>query len=257
MNLQRYKLTLEYNGAPFCGWQRQNEVPSVQQALEEAITAFSGQRVEVYAAGRTDAGVHARGQVVHVDFEAFTKPMSGFEILKAINAHLRPAPVSVIAAEPCAPDFHARHMAVNKLYRYRIVTRPAALALDKGYAWLSYQPLDVPAMQKAAGYMLGQHDFSAFRAAECQAHTAVRTLDRLDVSVRAYDHEGAQEIWIEAEARSFLHHQMRNFAGSLRLVGLGKWSPEDMRDVLVAQDRTKAGPTAPADGLYLLRVDYS
>ena len=256
MNLQRYKLTLEYNGAPFCGWQRQNEVPSVQQALEEAITAFSGQRVEVYAAGRTDAGVHARGQVVHVDFEAFTKPMSGFEILKAINAHLRPAPVSVIAAEPCAADFPARHMAVNKLYRYRIVTRPAALALDKGYAWLSYQPLDVPAMQKAAGYMLGQHDFSAFRAAECQAHTAVRTLDRLDVSVRAYDHEGAQEIWIEAEARSFCIIRCV-ILRAVSLGGVGQMEPRRYARRSCGAGSHKGRPTAPADGLYLLRVDYS
>lgn len=253
---KRYKLTIEYKGSDYYGWQRQEGLPTIQGAIEEAISKFSGQHVQLTTAGRTDAGVHARGQVTHVDFEDFTKPMSGFDIAKAINAHLKPAPISVLSAEPVAEDFHARFSATNKLYRYRIIRRGAVLALDQELAWHFKRDLDVRAMQEGAQHLLGHHDFTSFRDSQCQAKTPMRTLDRLDVMTREYDTCGGQEIWIEAEGKSFLHHMVRNMVGTLTLVGDGKWKPEDMKAALTARDRTKAGPTAPADGLYLMRVDY-
>lgn len=255
-NTTRYKMTLEYKGTDFSGWQRQDHVPSVQQAIENAITAFSHQNITIQAAGRTDAGVHACGQVIHLDLMPTKKPMSPFEIMKAINAHLRPAPISIIKAEIVPDDFHARFGATNKLYRYRIINRRGLLGLDKDRAWLVYQPLNVNLMQRAAQYLIGKHDFSSFRASECQAQSPIRTLDRLDVTARPYDDCSGVEIWIEAEAQSFLHHQIRNFAGTLHMVGQGKITPEDIKTILQARDRTKAGPTAPPDGLYLMRIDY-
>lgn len=255
-HITRYKMTVEYQGTDYKGWQIQENVPSIQQDIEEAIFAFSSQRVTIQAAGRTDAGVHARGQVFHVDLAPAKKPMSPFEVYKAINAHLRPAPISIIDAQIAAPDFSARFDATNKLYRYRIINRRSLLGIEKNLAWLVYQPLDVQAMHEAAQYLIGKHDFSSFRASECQAKSPIRTLDRLEITSRPYDPCGGQEIWIEAEAQSFLHHQIRNFAGTLHMVGEGKIKPADIKNILAAKDRTKAGPTAPPNGLYLMRIDY-
>lgn len=251
----RYKLTIEYKGTDFYGWQRQPDLPTIQGSIEDAIKAFSGQDVEITTAGRTDAGVHARGQVAHVDFEPFTKSMQPFEISKAINAHLRPAPIAILNTEIVDTEFNARFDATNKLYVYRIINRQGFLTFDKDLAWHVKRPLDAGAMHEAAQYLLGKHDFSTFRDSECQAKNPVRTLDRLDVQSfeTAY---GAQEILIEAEAQSFLHHMVRNIVGTLSLVGEGKWQPEDIRKALNAKDRKAGGPTAPADGLYLVRIDY-
>ncbi len=254
--MTRYKLTIEYMGRDYKGWQRQNDVPSIQQTIETAIKKFSNQDVRVQATGRTDAGVHARGQVAHVDLDEFSKPMDEYAILKAINAYLRPAPISIINVEIVADDFHARFSALNKLYRYRIVNRAAFLAVDRGLVWHIGKPLDVEAMRSGAAHLLGNHDFTTFRDSECQAQSPIKTLDRLDIIERDYDGCGGREIIFEVEGKSFLHHQVRNIVGTLSLVGLGKWQPEDIRSALEAKDRTKGGPTAPADGLYLMRVDY-
>ncbi|MBL4803826.1 MAG: tRNA pseudouridine(38-40) synthase TruA [Alphaproteobacteria bacterium] len=254
---QRYKFTIEYNGSGYAGWQRQEEdLPTIQGEIEKAIHKFSAQDVQLQAAGRTDAGVHARAQVAHGDFEDFTKPMEPFEIAKAINAYLRPQPISIIGAEPVDDDFHARFAAKNKLYTYRILNRPAFPALEQGLVWHLKKPLDAKAMHDAGQVLLGHHDFSSFRDSQCQAKNAMRTLDRLDVRSADYDQCGGQEILIEAEGQSFLHHMVRNVVGTLAQVGEGKWTKDDVKNVLEAKDRTKAGPTAPADGLCLSRIDY-
>lgn len=254
--MTRYKLTIEYRGTNYHGWQRQIDVPSIQQAVEEAIKGFSGQDVSVCVAGRTDAGVHACGQVAHVDLEAFTKPMDEFSIAKAINAYLKTQPISIVNVQSVDDEFHARFSAVNKLYQYRIVNRPSVPALDEGLVWHVGKALDVEAMRESAKHLLGKHDFSTFRDSECQAKSPIKTLDRLDIDVRDYDTSGGREILVETEGKSFLHHQVRNIVGTLSLVGLEKWKPEDMKVALEAKNRTKGGPTAPADGLYLMRVDY-
>lgn len=256
MLLTRYKFTIEYKGTDYSGWQRQPDQMTVQQAIEEAIKGFSNQDVKLVVAGRTDAGVHALGQVAHVDMAPFSKPMKPFEISKAINAHLRPQPISIINTETVDDDFHARYGAKNKLYRYRIVNRYGLLALDQGFVWQFKRKLNIEAMNEAAQVLIGQHDFTTFRDSECQAKNAVRTLDRLDVSVRAYDDHNGREIWIEAEGMSFLHHMVRNIVGTLTLVGEGKWSAEDVRTALEAKSRAAGGPTAPSDGLYMVRIDY-
>ncbi len=258
----RWKLTIEYKGTDYCGWQRQEDgVPSVQQAVEDAIYGFCQQRLTIHAAGRTDAGVHARGQVAHFDLEYANqnggeRDLTGYDLAKALNAHLRPQPVSIIGAQAAGEEFHARYSAVNKLYLYRIISRPGALALDDGLAWHSRKPLDAAAMHDAAQVLLGHHDFSTFRDSHCQAKSPEKTLDRLDVTAKNYDGSGGVEITVQAEARSFLHHQVRNMVGSLALVGEGKWSKQDLKAALEARDRTRGGQTAPAGGLYLMRVDY-
>jgi tRNA pseudouridine38-40 synthase len=243
----RYRLTLEYDGAPFFGWQRQDNGPSVQGALEDAIEKLSGERVTVTGAGRTDAGVHALGQVAHFDLE---KEFTGDKIRDALNFHLRPAPVSVLEAAVADGEFHARFSATARHYLYRILTRRAPPALERGRVWHVVHALDAEAMDKAAQALVGQHDFTTFRAAECQAKSPVKTLDKLTVR------RAADEIHIEASARSFLHHQIRSFAGTLKLVGEGKWQPRDVAAALAARDRSRCGPVAPPDGLYLVRVDY-
>ncbi len=254
--MTRYKLTIEYMGQGYAGWQRQRDVPSIQQAIESAIKGFSGQEVSVYSAGRTDAGVHAHGQVAHVDLGEFSKPMDEYCILKAINAHLHPQPISIVNVEIVDNEFHARFSALNKLYKYRIINRPAFLSLDRGLAWHIGPPLDVEAMRSGAKHLLGKHDFTTFRDSECQAQSPIKTLDRLDIIVSDYDNCGGQDIIFVVEGKSFLHHQVRNMVGTLSLVGRGKWSHKDIKTALEAKNRTRGGVTAPADGLYLMRVDY-
>jgi len=243
----RYRITVEYDGTDFVGFQRQTNGPSVQAALEAAIEKFCGEKVTVHCAGRTDAGVHALGQVCHFDL---AREREDDTVRDAINAHLRPLPVSVLSAARAAEDFHARFSAKGRAYRYRIVNRRAPLALESHRAWLVQTPLDVAAMHEAAQRLIGRHDFSTFRASECQAKTPVKTLDVLSVA------RTGEEIAIEARARSFLHHQVRNMVGTLRLVGEGKWSADDLSAALAACDRAKGGPTAPAEGLYLVEVIY-
>ncbi len=245
--MTRYKLVLEYDGGPFVGWQRQDNGPSVQAALEDAVAAFCGERVTAHGAGRTDAGVHALGQVAHVDI---AKPTDAGTVRDALNYHLKPAPVAVLDAEAVSDAFHARFSATGRRYLYRIVNRRAPLALERGRAWFVPTRLDAAAMNDAAQILVGQHDFTSFRAAECQAKSPVKTLDRLDVA-----REG-DLLRIEAAARSFLHHQVRNMAGTLRLVGEGKWHANDLAAALARRDRSAAGATAPAEGLYLVAVDY-
>lgn len=246
--MARFKLTLEYDGAPFVGWQRQDNGPSVQAALEDALRALTGQAVEVVGAGRTDAGVHALGQVAHIDLA--DKRFDGRKLREALNYHLKPAPIAVLAAAPAPADFHARFSATARAYLYVIVNRRAPLAIDRGRAWQVRQPLDVAAMAAAAEPLLGHHDFTSFRAAQCQAKSPCKTLDRLTVT-----REG-DEIHIEAGARSFLHHQVRNIVGTLKWAGEGKWTAREVAAALAARDRAAAGPTAPADGLYLVSVAY-
>ncbi len=252
--MTRWKLTVEYKGTDYCGWQRQEILPSIQQAIEEAVHKFCRQDVTLHVAGRTDAGVHAKGQVAHLDLPE--REITGYELMKAINAHLRPQPVSIIKAEIADAEFHARFKALNKLYHYRIINRWPSLTFDSGLAYLFRRELDVKAMQNAATVIIGHHDFTTFRDTECQAKSPVKTLDRLDITVRDYDGQGGREILIAAEAKSFLHHQVRNMVGTLVLVGEGKWTKKDVEEALAAKDRTCGGPTAPAEGLYLVRVDY-
>jgi tRNA pseudouridine38-40 synthase len=243
----RYRLTIEYDGSPFVGWQRQDNGPSVQGSLEESIFKMTGETVTVTGAGRTDAGVHALGQVAHFDL---VKEYAPEKIRDALNHFLRPAPVAVLVAEIAAPDFHARFSAKARHYLYRIVCRRAPLALERGRAWHVVHDLDAGAMHAAAQSLIGQHDFTTFRAAECQAQSPVKTLDKLTVR-RALD-----EIDVEASARSFLHHQVRSMVGTLKLVGEGKWRVREVADALKACDRSRCGPVAPPDGLHLVRVDY-
>ena len=245
--MPRYKLTIEYDGRGFVGWQRQDNGPSVQQALERAITGFCGETVNVFGAGRTDAGVHALGQVAHFDIDRGVRPET---VRNALNFHLKPAAVAVLKAETVQADFHARFSARERSYLYRITNRRAPLALERGRTWWVPTPLDVPAMAAAARVLIGRHDFTSFRASICQAASPVKTLDAVAVV------GDGDEIRVEVRARSFLHHQVRNIVGTLRRVGEGKWTAADVAAVLAARDRTKAGPTAPAEGLYLVSVGY-
>jgi tRNA pseudouridine38-40 synthase len=245
--MTRFKLTIEYDGGGFVGWQRQDNGPSVQQALEEAVTAFCGETVVVHGAGRTDSGVHALGQVAHIDLTREAEPD---KVRDALNFHLKPNAVAVLSAEVVPDDFHARFSAKERAYRYRISNRRPGPVLDRGRVWWVPQGLDAAAMADAATVLLGKHDFTTFRAALCQAKSPVKTLDLLTVR------RDGEEIVVEARARSFLHHQVRNMVGTLKLVGEGKWSKADVAAALEARDRSKGGPTAPAEGLYLTEVRY-
>lgn len=243
----RFKVTIEYDGGAFVGWQRQDNGASVQQAIEEAVHRFCGETVDTFAAGRTDAGVHALGQVVHFDLARERTPET---VRDAVNFHLKPLPIAVLKAEVAPQDFHARFSAKARAYRYRIVNRRAPLAVDRGRAWLVSAPLDAAAMHDAAQRLVGHHDFTSFRASLCQAASAMKTLDVLDI-VRS-----GEDIIATARARSFLHHQVRNMVGTLKLVGEGKWTADDVSKALRAADRAAAGVTAPAEGLYLVEVCY-
>ncbi len=245
--MTRYKLVLEYDGTGFVGWQRQDNGPSIQAALEAAVTGFCGEHVTVVGAGRTDAGVHALGQVAHFDIARATTANT---LRDALNHHLRPAPIAVLSAEQAEEDFHARFSAISRSYLYRIVNRRAPLTLERGRAWFVPVPLDAGAMHEAARVLVGHHDFTSFRAAECQAASPMKTLDLLEVA-----RDGA-EVRVRAGARSFLHRQVRNMVGSLKLVGEGKWDRADLASALAARDRRAAGPAAPAGGLYLTTVGY-
>jgi tRNA pseudouridine38-40 synthase len=245
--MPRYKLLLEYDGTPFVGWQVQDNGPSVQGRLAQAIKDFSGEETLPRGAGRTDAGVHALGQVAHFDL---AKEWPTDKVRDALNAQLRPDPISVLASDIAAGDFDARFSALARHYLYRIVNRRAPLALDRDRAWQVVQRLDAAAMHDAAQLLVGHHDFSTFRSSECQAASPLKTLDRLVV-----DRDG-DAIRIEASARSFLHNQVRSMVGSLKLVGEGKWSAGDLEQALEARDRAACGPVAPASGLYLAKVDY-
>ncbi|MSO93286.1 MAG: tRNA pseudouridine(38-40) synthase TruA [Rhodospirillales bacterium] len=245
--MPRYKLLIEYDGSDFVGWQRQDNGISVQQALEDAVHAFAGERTAVFGAGRTDAGVHALGQVGHVDL---TRAFDAATVRDALNFHLKPRPIAVIEASLVEPDFHARFSARERGYLYRITNRRARTAVDAGRTWWVPVPLDAAAMHVAAQTLVGHHDFTTFRAALCQARSPVKTLKSLDVE------RNGDEIKIAARARSFLHHQVRSMVGTLKLVGEGKRTADDVRAALDARDRTKAGPTAPASGLYLMEVLY-
>ncbi len=245
--MTRFKLLVEYDGAPFMGWQRQPHGPSVQQTIEDAVSSIIQDDALVYGCGRTDAGVHATSMAAHVDI---IKEFSAFRLGEALNARMAPHPVVIVAAKAVADDWHARFDCIARRYRYRIVNRRAPLALEAGKAWRIPKPLDETAMHEAAQCLVGRHDFTTFRSAHCQAESPIKTLDRLDVS-----REG-DEIVVEAKARSFLHHQVRSMVGCLSLVGQGRWSVDDMREALEAADRHRLGLNAPPDGLYFVEAIY-
>jgi len=243
----RWRLTIEYDGGPFMGWQRQDHGPSVQQALEEALERMTGEQSSFTAAGRTDAGVHALAMSVHVDV---MKSLTPHRLREGLNALVRPQPVSVLEVEKAPDDWHARFSCVGRQYLYRILNRRATPALDAGRVWHIAVPLDAAAMAAAAAHLIGKHDFTTFRSVHCQSDSPIKTLDRLDVR-----REG-EEILIEAAARSFLHHQVRSMVGCLAMVGRGQWSPDDMRTALEARDRAALGLNAPPHGLYFVEAIY-
>lgn len=245
--MPRFAFTVEFDGRPFMGWQRQAHGPSVQQAIEDAIHAVTGARVAVHAAGRTDAGVHGLAMRAHADID---KALPPFRLMEAINARLRPQPVAILACEEVADDWHARFSCLGRAYVYRIANRRAPLTLEAGLAWRVIQPLDAQAMHQAAQILVGLHDFTTFRSAHCQSASPVKTLAML--SVERQD----DRIAIRAEARSFLHHQVRSMVGCLAMVGMGRWSADDLRAALEARDRARLALNAPPDGLYFVRADY-
>ena len=245
--MTRFALTCEYDGRPFMGLQRQAHGPSVQQAVEEAALAVTGEAVTLHAAGRTDTGVHALAMRAHLDI---AKPIAPFRLMEALNARLRPNPIAVLACAIVPDDWHARFSCLGREYRYRIVNRRAPLTLDRGHAWQVARPLDAAAMEAAAQVLVGRHDFTTFRSAQCQAESPVKTLDRLAVR------RDGDEVIVEAAARSFLHHQVRSMVGTLALVGLGQWSEAQVVEALAAKDRAALGLNAPAEGLYFVRALY-
>lgn len=245
--MTRFALTLEFDGAPFMGLQRQAHGPSVQQAVEDAAFAVTGEAASLHAAGRTDAGVHALAMRAHIDI---AKPMAPFRLMEALNARLRPAPIAVLACEAVSEDWHARFSCIGRAYVYRIVNRRAPLTVERGKAWQVGKPLDEAAMQRAAQTLVGLHDFTTFRSTHCQSRSPIKTLDRLTVE------RHGQTVLVEAEARSFLHHQVRSMVGCLTLVGLGRWREERVAQALAARNRQTLGLNAPPDGLYFAKAIY-
>ena len=245
--MTRWRLTIEYDGRPFMGWQRQDHGPSVQQTLEEALARMTGESGQFIAAGRTDAGVHALAMSAHVDVE---RDLTPHRLREGLNALVRPAPISVLDVEPVADDWHARFSCSGRRYLYRILSRRAPPALDRGKVWHIPIPLDVAAMQAGAAHLTGRHDFTTFRSAHCQSDSPVKTLDRLDVE------RSGDEVLIRAAARSFLHHQVRSMVGCLALVGRGQWQPDDIGKALAARDRAALGFNAPPEGLYFVEAVY-
>jgi tRNA pseudouridine38-40 synthase len=245
--MTRYRLTVEYDGGPYVGFQAQAKGRSIQGELERAILAFSGETIRIHGAGRTDTGVHAAGQVVHLDL---AKDWRAEVVMNAINAHLVPAPIAVLSAEAVGDDFHARFSATGRRYLYRILARPGPPALERGRVWHLKTPLDADAMADAAARLIGQHDFTTFRDAACQAKSPIKTLDAATVC------RAGEELRVTFAARSFLHRQVRSMVGSLVEVGRGRWSPDDLAAALEAKDRSRCGPVAPAQGLYLTEVIY-
>ena len=245
--MTRWRLTIEFDGRPFMGWQRQDHGPSVQQRLEEAIHRMTGELTAVHAAGRTDAGVHALAMTVHVDI---AKTVTEHRLREGLNALVRPEPISVTDVRPVNDDWHARFTCIGRKYLYRILNRRAPPALERGRVWHIAAPLDVEAMTKGAEMLVGRHDFTTFRSVHCQSDSPVKTLDRLDVK------RVGEEIHIEAAARSFLHHQVRSMVGCLTMVGRGQWEPDDIRRALEAKDRAELGLNAPSEGLYFVEAIY-
>ena len=245
--MTRWRLTIEYDGGPFMGWQRQDHGPSVQQALEEAVNRMTGELAAVHAAGRTDAGVHALAMSAHTEIE---KTVTAHRLREGLNALVRPNPISVLAVEQVADDWHARFSCIGRRYLYRILNRRVPPALERGRVWHVPVPLDVEAMQAGAAFLVGRHDFTTFRSVQCQSDSPVKTLDRLDVS------RVGEEIHVRAAARSFLHHQVRSMVGCLALVGRGQWQPEDIRRALEARDRSALGLNASPHGLYFVEAVY-
>lgn len=245
--MTRFALTVEFDGRPFMGWQRQAHGPSVQQAIEDAAFSITGERSVLHAAGRTDAGVHGIAMRAHLDI---AKPITPFRLMEALNARLRPNPVAILACEAVPDDWHARFSCIGRSYVYRIVNRRAPLTLEAGLAWRVVQKLDAGAMHEAARILVGRHDFTTFRSVQCQSQSPVKTLDRLDV-----ERQGGH-VLIHAAARSFLHHQVRSMVGCLALVGMGRWSRDDLRAALEAKDRQALGLNAPPDGLYFVKARY-
>lgn len=247
--MPRYKMTVEYDGTPYFGWQRQDQGRTVQGAVEAAILSLTGEVVSIRAAGRTDSGVHGMGQVIHADL---SREWEGYKLRNALNAHLANAgeAVAILDAEEVVKDFDARFSALRRHYLFRIINRPARLAIEHKRAWWVPKVLDHEAMHEAAQQLVGRHDFTTFRSAHCQANSPIRTLDRLDVT------RTGDLIEIRATAQSFLHNQIRSFAGTLKLAGDGTMTPQDVRDALEARDRKRCGPVAPPEGLYFMQVDY-
>jgi len=245
--MTRFRFTIEYDGRPFMGWQRQSHGPSVQEALEQAIAAITGEAVAVHASGRTDAGVHARGQVGHVDLDY---PITPFRLMEAINARVRPAPIAVLECAEVNGDWHARFDCIGRTYEYRIINRRAPLTFESGLAWRVPMMLDAQAMHAAAQRLVGLHDFTTFRSVHCQAKSPIKTLDRLDVA------RNGDMIVIRTQARSFLHHQVRSMVGCLAMVGRGQWDADDLSRALEARDRSALGLNAPPDGLYFMEARY-
>ncbi len=251
--MARYRFTIEYDGSPYFGWQRQDNVPSVQRALENALSKLGEENILVQGAGRTDAGVHALGQIAHADL---ARPWTPFRLMEAMNAHLRQAEetVSILNCEKIGDDFHARFSAIQRHYIYRIMCRRAPLTVERGRAWNVKAELDVTAMDAAAKLLLGEHDFTTFRSTDCQAKSPIKVLDTLDVSIR--DLHGVEIIEISTTARSYLHNQVRSLTGCLKAVGEGRWSCDDLVNAFEARDRSACAPVAPAHGLYLVSVSY-
>lgn len=249
--MPRYALKIEYHGAPFAGWQRQSGQPSVQQAVETALRRLEAEAPGIGAAGRTDSGVHATGQVAHCDLERAWQP---FRLMEALNHHLKPAPVAVVAVAAVAGDFHARFSALERRYTFRLVSRRAPVTHDAGLVWQIRQELDAERMRAGAARLVGRHDFTTFRSTLCQANSPVKTLDQFDLEVLPYP--GGTEYRFHLRARSFLHNQVRSMVGTLERVGAGGWTPQDVTQALEARDRAACGPVSPPQGLYLTGVEY-